>query len=309
MDLATGFRFAHRLDRPRGGPTLAFGLSRGTRAEASGQPVPRAAEGAPILARCGPAGSETFGLSFGRGLRFRIARDRIDCRLLDPGHAHLVELRLLGPVLALWLELRGIPALHASSVVTDGCAVAFLSGSGGGKSGMAASLLEAGHPLLADDVLPFEPGAAPLARPGYPQMRMWPRDAERFLGSAEGLERIHPRYSKLRVPVGEGGFGRFHSDSAPLGGVYLVERPGPSGSAGNSAPEHRPRIEPLPPHRALIELVRHSFTPRLVEAAGLQPRRLEVLARLVEQVPVRRLVVPSGPGGLEAARDAVLAEI
>jgi hypothetical protein len=44
----------------------------------------------------------------------------------------------------------------------------------------------------------------------------------------------------------------------------------------------------------LIELVRHSFSPHLVQAAGLQPRRLDLFARLVMQVPVRRLRYPSG---------------
>jgi hypothetical protein len=46
----------------------------------------------------------------------------------------LVCAYLLGPVFALLLQLRGRTPLHASSVVIDGLAVAFLGPSGAGKS-------------------------------------------------------------------------------------------------------------------------------------------------------------------------------
>ncbi|HVG07026.1 MAG TPA: hypothetical protein VNM67_04930 [Thermoanaerobaculia bacterium] len=72
--------------------------------------------------------------------------------------------------------------------------------------------------------------------------------------------------------------------SRPLTALYVVERrPGP------------PEILPL-------ELVRHSFSPYLVEAAGLQPRQLDLFARLVRKVPVRRLCCPEG---LEKLPDVV----
>lgn len=327
VDLETRSSFAHRLDRPRGGTPLRFERCDPLREEheeisTSNEPGPAA------RVRLSRLGEHARLVRFGRSVHFAVERQRIGYRLLDADHAHLVELRFLGPVMAFWLELQGLPALHASAVVAGGRAVAFLSGNGGGKTSLAASAIQAGYPLLTDDVLAVEPPAEPpdrpfLARPSYPQMRLWPRDAERFLGSAEGLERVHPRYAKLRVPVGEGGFGTFHHESAPLGAIYLVERPGtgtgaaggpgepgePGGRGEPAEPPSRPIIEPLAPHRALIELVRHTFTPRLVEAAGLQPRRLEVLARLVERVPVRRLVVPSGPRGREAALDAALAGV
>jgi hypothetical protein len=313
VDLDSGMALRTRLAPPRGGRSLVLSEPAPGEGIAPGGGRGRLLYGSPL--RAGLRSTELRRLDDGSDLlcfgavgEFRLGVAVIECRAAAPGHSDLVELRFLGPVMAFWLELQGLPALHASAVVLGHRAVAFLSGNGGGKTSLAAALIQAGHPLLTDDVLAVEPAssgepAAFLARPGYPQMRMWPRDAERFLGSAAGLERVHPRYSKLRVPVGEGGFGTFHHDPAPLGAVYLVER----GEA--AAPCTPARIEPLPPHRALIELVRHSFVPRLVEAAGLQPRRLELLARLVERVSVRRLVVPSGPGGLASARAAVLAEI
>ncbi|MFY9821168.1 MAG: hypothetical protein WAM82_07285 [Thermoanaerobaculia bacterium] len=97
--------------------------------------------------------------------------------------------------------------------------------------------------------------------------------------------------------MGEGGFGRFQETSTPLSAIFLATR-----VEGANAVE----IQPVSRSEALIELVRHSFSARLVEAAGLQPARLARLARLVRSVPVRRLVYPSGFERLEEVASRVL---
>jgi hypothetical protein len=225
---------------------------------------------------------ETF--RFSRAGDFRVRSNQIEVYMSVPDQ-EFAEIRLLGPVLSYWLEKQGIPTLHASSVVVDGLATAFLSKSGGGKTGLAAAMMQAGFPLLTDDILPVEDrNGTFLARPGYPQMRMWPDEAEHFLGGLEDLPLVHPVVTKRRVAVGAGGFGAFHDAALPLGCIYLPERlaDGPV------------EIHEIRPRDALIELVRHSFSSHLVEAVGLQPRRLDLFARLVMQVPVRRLRYPSG---------------
>jgi hypothetical protein len=197
----------------------------------------------------------------------------------------LLELRFLGPVLSYWLERRGVPVLHASAVEVNGRAVAFLSRHGGGKTGLAAALMQAGHSLLTDDILPVEEIAGTFhARPGYPQMRMWPDEAARFIERSEELPVVLPGLAKRRVPVGAGGLGVFRDISLPLAVLYIAER----------RAEGPVEILDVSPRDALIELVRHSFSPHLVEAAGLQPSRFDLFARLVRNVPVRRLVYPSG---------------
>ncbi len=227
---------------------------------------------------------------------FRLEPDRIDVYMPAPA-PELAELRFLGPVLSYWLERQGIPTLHASAVATDRGAVAFLSHKEGGKTGLAAAFLKAGFPLLTDDVLPVEEANGKfLARPGYPQMRMWPDEAAFFVPGWEGLPTVHPAISKRRVPVGDGGFGAFHDASLPLACLYLPERvaTGPV------------EIQDVSPRDAVIELVRHSFSPRLVEAAGLGPQRLDFFARLAMQVPLRRLRYPSGFDRLPEAVEQVL---
>jgi hypothetical protein len=98
----------------------------------------------------------------------------------DAGDA-LLQLALLGPVLAALLQQRGDLVLHASAVEIDGAAVGFLGGRGAGKSTMAAALLRRGYPLLTDDILAvsLEDGS-PRVLPGFPQLKLWPDAVARW---------------------------------------------------------------------------------------------------------------------------------
>ena len=163
-------------------------------------------------------------LRFSEVVDFFVWPGRILCHRHDPAYDFMVELHLLGFVMAYWLERRGVLALHAAGVTVDGHAVGLLATNAGGKSSLAASLMRVGHPLLSDDILPIElAGATPLARPSYPQMRMWPETARHFVGS-DALAPVHPRLDKRRVPVGPGGFGAFDPLARPLAVLYLPER-------------------------------------------------------------------------------------
>jgi hypothetical protein len=216
---------------------------------------------------------------------FAVGAESIDYYLQGPSH-DLAELRFLGPVLSYWFERRGLPTFHASAVSVEGRAIAFVSRHGGGKSGLAAGMIAVGASLLTDDLLVLEERDGIWeARPSYPLMRMWPDEAEHFLGRFDDLPLVQKDSDKRSVAIGEGGFGTFHDASSPLACIYLATR-----VEGANAVE----IQPVSRSEALIELVRHSFSPRLVEAVGLQPARLDRLARLVRSVPVRRLVYPSG---------------
>lgn len=212
----------------------------------------------------------------------------------------LVELRLLGPVLAFCLELRGVLTLHASAAVVASRAVGFLATHGGGKSSLAAALMQRGEGrLLSDDLLALEVGDEVRARAGVPQMRLWPHAAEHFTGEAARWPKVHPSFGKRRVAVGGDGFGRFEPQTVPLAAILV--------------PEHRPgaeiRFEPLAPAEAVIALLGGSYLPRLAPAAGLHERRLELLGRLVEAVPVRRLVYPRGFDQLSRTAAAIVDEL
>jgi hypothetical protein len=214
--------------------------------------------------------------------------------------AEAVAALLLGPVCALLLELRGIPCLHASAVRVGDSAVALTAAAGTGKSSLAAWLVHHGHALVSDDILPLAPGGSRcLATPGYPQMNLSPH----VLGQVASGAAVMPGVAgadKCRVPVGRG-WGTFADGPLPLARVYVLER--------QSADETGVRLEPLRASEGLVELLRWSFCARLVEALGLQARRLAILAQVTRQTPVRRLHYPSGLGQLDAVRDAILRDM
>jgi hypothetical protein len=210
--------------------------------------------------------------------------DRIVCQLHGEGWEYLAEVQLLGMVLALWLERRGLPTLHASAAVVDGRAVAFLGTKGGGKTTAAAALVAAGHPMLADDLLAiWNATDQPRVAAGYPMLRLWPEQADHFVGHHVTLPLVHPAYTKRRVLIGSQ-FGRFHGDQAPLERIYLPQR-----RRGGEV-----EIAPVRPRDALLATVRDSFLRDAVHGLGLAGPRLERLAATLLHVPVRTLRYPTG---------------
>jgi hypothetical protein len=90
----------------------------------------------------------------------RVSADPAPCA---PGD---LEHRLVATAIPLLAAELGDLVLHASAVVADGGAILFCGPSGRGKSTLALTLAEAGHPLLTEDgtVLTLEP--EPRAWPG-----------------------------------------------------------------------------------------------------------------------------------------------
>ena len=240
-------------------------------------------------------------LHFTDTAEFYVWPDRIVGYQLQRAYRYQVEMWLVGTVLALWLEQKGIPVMHASAVVVENHAVAFLASSTAGKSSLAAALMQCGYPLLTDNVLPITRcGGTCLGQPGYPQMRLWPDQAEHFLGYFENLELVHPEASKRTVPVGPEGLGGFCGVTQPLSCLYIPHRR--DSEADGTAIE----ISPVSPRDTMIELVRYSFLTRLLTAMGLQPQRLPSLAHIARQVPMRRVMYPSGLEHLPRVCEAIL---
>ncbi len=229
---------------------------------------------------------EGFLFSFASVVRFHVTREEIRYELRDAQYAYAVELWLLGTVLSFWLEWQQRPALHASASVVDGHAVGFMATNKGGKSSLAATLMQQGHPLLTDDILALTPGTPTLAHPGFPQMRMWPEQAAHFVPDVDALETVHPYIEKKRVPLVDKGIdGVFCDEARPLAVLYIPDR-------RDEVDEIT--IEPISQSEALLSIVRESFVARLIEAAGWQGQRLGLLSKVVKAVPVRHLIYPNG---------------
>jgi hypothetical protein len=234
---------------------------------------------------------------FREAVDYTLSPDRITYHLHDDRFAHAVEIWLLGPILSLWHELRGRPALHGSAVAVGNGAVGFLATNKGGKSTLAAALMRAGCPLLTDDILVIdEADGEVVGRPSYPQMRMWPEQVRHFVGDGSDLPRVVPHLTKRRVPVGAGGFGTFHATARTVTHLFL--------------PEYRPDVDgvqatPLSPQEAVTTLLRHAFLPNTVEDLGLAATRLPALTTLAKQAEVARLVYPEGADRLPQVAESI----
>ncbi|MGR2737544.1 hypothetical protein ACUY1T_03730 [Billgrantia sp. Q4P2] len=253
-------------------------------------------------------------MRFPRVAEFLVAPGRIDCRLQDGGAGFMVDLYLLGDVLSYYLEMTGVSALHAGAVAHDGQAMLFAADRTGGKSTLVASLVAAGFHLLADDIAALEPDDARVTcRHAFPQLKLTPEQAQRFVGTAEGFEPVHPSFPKLSVPAER--VGGIAWESLPVARIYLLERRVVTG--GDTAI----RLEPLGPGEALIQLVRHSFLAEELEGCGTAGRqggtaqadmtrtRFHRLAAIARAVVVKRLCYPSGYQHLPELHRAVLADL
>ncbi len=244
----------------------------------------------PVLTEAGEPFVRAWVLPAGDLLRFERAHFFVtpeDIHSETDGATELeVALLLQGPATALQRERQGRPVLHGSAVAMSGGAVAFAAHSGDGKSGLAAALVQAGHPLLADDLVVLDPAGDALAiLPGPASMRMWPDEAAHFVPDWESLPRVHPEIEKRVVAVGEGGWGAWCFEPRPLARLYLPDR---------RESDAEIAIEPVRGAEALWELARRSYLPQMVLALGLQPARLPILARAAQQGRLSRLSYPSG---------------
>lgn len=230
---------------------------------------------------------------------FCVRTSTIHCHLSRTRCKRTMEVCLLGTVLSYWLETQARVALHAAAVAGPAGAVAFLASHHGGKTSLAVSLMSRGWSLLSDDILAIQgENGEVLGAPGYPQMRMWAEQAEHFLGRPCDLTEVYPGAGKVVVPVEREGLGSFSERDSPLLCIYLPER-------RLHNPSEEIRAEAVSEGEALIELIRHSFLPHSVEAAGFRERRLLELRRIVSAVPVKRLAYPDGWGHLPRVCEAI----
>lgn len=185
------------------------------------------------------------------------------------------ELRrhVLGSLFPVLLYQRGRVVLHGSAVEVGGSAVAFLGGSGWGKSTLAAALHARGHRIMADDVTPVCVDAdPPRVYPGYPQLKLCSETATSLGIAFESLSRIDFESEKRALPVARD----FPQAPLPLKRIYVL------------ADGARHAVESLSSQEAFAALMQHSYI-RFNEdpvAASFHFRRC---ANLASRVSVCRL--------------------
>ena len=239
---------------------------------------------------------------FQRFADFHWAGDRrvLTCHIRRGAQMKTVRHLLLDQVLPVLASNGPANGLHASAVLIEGGAVAFVGETGCGKSTLAAFFAAAGHSVITDDCLMLEQGPNGLrAVPTYPSLRLW-EDAADTLGHRLGRRQRVAEYSrKIRISARSSAAIPFCVDPVPLRRVYIL---------GKLAARRPVEIECLSQRDAFIQLIRFGFRVDPYHPANLA-REMDRVADLARLVPVRRLRIPWQLDALPSIRHAVLNDV
>lgn len=213
----------------------------------------------------------------------------------DPDAARI---DVLGRVLPMALQLRGLLVLHASAVRTPAGAVGFMGPKGSGKTTLAMALHREGATVITDDALAVEVAGDGVARawPGVANLRLR-RDAADHAGLEPAGEAASSDDGRTVMGLAEEAPGA----PLPLAALFLLD-PLPPDASG-SPPARRAPLETAP--TALAVVGQAKLGPLLGPSGA--PELLRRAASLARAVPVERLRVPRDLGRLEEAARAVLA--
>jgi hypothetical protein len=226
---------------------------------------------------------------------------RIACRELNDASPESFQTYLVGQVLSFALLKQGIEPLHATTVVIEGEAVAFLGDCSYGKSSLGAAFLQVGYRLLTDDLLVLkERKDRFLAYPGPPRIKLFPDIAKRLFGDRVNGTPMNNQTSKVVIPLDQNEVVS-PQVAVPLRAIYVLTPPVSSRS-------QRITTRPLPPRRSFVELIRNSFNTVIVEPHRLG-RQFDLAARLAARVPVRSLTYPRDLGRISQVRKSIVREL
>ncbi len=194
---------------------------------------------------------------------------------------------LLGPVLGIFLRLRGVVCLHASAIVLNELAVLFAGDPGAGKSTTAAALSKRGYALLADDIVGIvERDGTFFAIPAHPYISLWPPSADMICGPDANLPNLLPGFEKRRFTPSA-----FQETPVPLGAVFVL--------GDRTCGENLPRIENLSPRDQLLALIANSYATRTLSEKS-RADEFQLFGRMVGTIPIRRLFAHSDPARLSS---------
>jgi hypothetical protein len=209
------------------------------------------------------------------------------------------ETHLLGLLMKAVLIKKNIHSLHASAVVVEGKAIAFLGLNGFGKSSLAASFVSAGYLLLTDDVLRLDDdGGRIWAYPGPSCLKLVPDSSLRLEGASAGTP-MDPGADKWLFTVAKG---LQCNRRAPLAAIYCVA------GLEKAREAKQISIEALDAREALTEVLWGTNRDRIVEP-DRATNPFNAAKRIVGAVPLRRLAYPWALAKLPQVRTAVLEDV
>jgi hypothetical protein len=233
---------------------------------------------------------------------FVIARDgrSIAARMLGGSIQDIYHSHVLQHVLFFTLLKLGIEPLHATSVVIDGSAVAFIGDSGYGKSTLGAAFCLRGHRILTDDLLIVkEESHGFYGYPGRSRIRLLPETASVLFEDRLQVMSPDPYSRKLAIPLDEP---QTAAEALPLQAIYVVRPSRPP------SPVKRVTIRALRQRRAFLCMIANVCNPIAREPERLA-RLFHVATRLCARLPVKSLSFPRDLSRLPTVVDAIRADL
>lgn len=241
-----------------------------------------------------------IGLRWAEHFSFTISPDGHDVRFLPAAGVAPESLvaYLLGQVLSFPLLAFGFDPLHATAVVVDGEAIAFVGDCGYGKSTLAAAFVARGLPVLSDDLLVLESQRGRwIAHPGIPRLKLFPQAARRLLGARANGVPMNGQTPKLVLPLA---LDQAVLQPVPLRALYALSDPQSPAPASIG-------IEPVQGAAAFLEITRAAFNLQVLDAPRLA-NQFAFAERIAADIPVRRLTYARSLDLLPAVCDAILAD-
>lgn len=220
-----------------------------------------------------------------------VVRDgsRIDVCPVPDADQGLLHLYLIGSAIGMALHQRGILAMHASAVVCNGNATLFVGDSGAGKSTLAARFGQAGHPVLADDVLALgiDVDGNVTAWPGSVSFKLWDNSLAGLGMQASGLPQVANRTDKYYVDntcLAE-------DRPYPVSRIVVLER---ATDGGGHALHALPQLE------AVKAIADNTYRPEYLRLVDRHAGHFQQCARAASRIPVLRLTRPWDIGSIDA---------
>jgi hypothetical protein len=207
-------------------------------------------------------------LSWGLTLLIRAGREVV---IDAPAEVDSAVLRahILGAAMACVLRQRGYLVLHASCVAKGEKAIAFLGGSGWGKSTLASLFHQQGYSLITDDIMAIQMDQPmPLVVPSFPEVKLLP-DAATAVGiSTEGVPMLQSLSYKSIQRLDR----QFATHPIPLTHLYILR----VGEVRN--------ISPVPGPLAFTELIQHSRATKTMTDQAFMKQHFHQCSALVKTV-------------------------
>ena len=202
----------------------------------------------------------------------------------------LVRSIVLGPAIALALELAGFLCLHGSAVTIGDSAVAFVGPKHFGKSTLAAALTASSARLLGDDLLAVEVGRPARVRPGVASLRLW-AEAAASLPLENICETLIPGVKTTATGFATNALAQH---PAPLQAIYMLS---PIIATPDIEPAVRTRLTLT---EATIALAQQTKLPDSLVGLRAAGKHLSAAAAVAASVPVWNLSVVRDLAKLDA---------